>query len=137
MGESSSVAMRGGMRLLVPRRILMAGPARWPRIMSTTSRTFCGDVRTYLASALANILSSSLRSGDGCGWWVVGKTYTHTPHPKTYDGFAVFSVVGAAAAFTECPLNWRFCRNTPHLPPTLVPCSTHPQNFPPVLTSRT
>src|SRR5947209_312598 len=82
MAERSTLSIIGAIRLLVPRRILMAAPARWPRIMSTTSGTLFGDVRADLSSALANILSSSLRSGDGCGWWVVGKTYTHTPTQK-------------------------------------------------------
>src|SRR6266436_3554274 len=70
MAERSTFSIIGAMRLLVPRRILMAAPARWPRIMSTTSRTFWGDVRTYLASALANIFIFLASLGR---WlWVVG-----------------------------------------------------------------
>ena len=43
------------MRLFTVRKILIASPAYWPRIRSTTSRAVCGDVRMYLASALASI----------------------------------------------------------------------------------
>src|SRR5579871_3839515 len=57
MAERSTFSTMGAMRLLADRRMVIAAPAFWPRIISTTSRAFCGDVRTYLASALASILA--------------------------------------------------------------------------------
>src|SRR5262249_10133868 len=53
IADRTPFSTEGAMRLLVVRKILMASPAFWPRIRSTTSRTFWGDVRMYLASALA------------------------------------------------------------------------------------
>src|SRR5450755_4151367 len=55
MAERSTFSIDGAIRLLVVRKILIASPAFWPRIRSTTSRAFWGDVRKYLASALASI----------------------------------------------------------------------------------
>src|ERR1700722_7613421 len=55
MAESRTFSTIGAMRLLVWRRMMRASLADRPRMRSTTSRAFCGDVRTYLASALASI----------------------------------------------------------------------------------
>src|SRR5690242_2334577 len=141
MAERRTFSTIGAIRLLTERRMLMAVPAFWPRIMSTTSRTFCGDVRTYLASALCIQISLASLSRWG---WVVGSgrwekllaldtVDAHILAPINhilYDGFAVFSVaagappgappvVGAAAAFTEWPRNWRVGENSPSLRPTM------------------
>src|SRR5207245_8432464 len=42
----------GATRLFTVRSISRAASALIPRIKSTTSRAFCGDIRMYLASAL-------------------------------------------------------------------------------------
>src|SRR5690348_570353 len=57
MAERSTFSTTGAMRLLVDRRMVIAVPAFWPRIKSTTSRAFCGVVRTYLASDLTSMAS--------------------------------------------------------------------------------
>jgi hypothetical protein len=106
---------------------LIAVPAFWPRIKSTTSRAFCGDVRTYLASALAIIF---LACSVDRSWFPV----------PGYDGFAVFSVgappdVGAAAAFTEWPRNWRVGENSPSFRPTMFSVMYTGINFLPLWTA--
>src|ERR1022692_659264 len=49
----------GAIRLLVVRRVVIAEPAFWPRMRSTTSLAFCAETRIYLASALASMLVTS------------------------------------------------------------------------------
>src|SRR5215471_1421570 len=61
MAEWRTFSTAGAMRLLVLRSVVMAAPAFWPRIRSTTSRAFCGEIRMYLASALASMKSSLCR----------------------------------------------------------------------------
>src|SRR5438445_13500117 len=62
MADFSTFSTVGAMRLLVVRSVVIACPACWPRIRSTTSRAFCGETRMYLASALASMsLSPRLR----------------------------------------------------------------------------
>src|ERR1700732_801534 len=58
MADCSPFSTVGAMRLLTVRKVVSAAPAFLPRIMSTTSRAFCGETRIYLASALACIRSS-------------------------------------------------------------------------------
>jgi len=53
MADCSTFSTVGAMRLLVVRSVVNACPAFWPRIRSTTSRAFCGEIRMYLASAFA------------------------------------------------------------------------------------
>src|SRR5262245_58315487 len=53
MAERRTFSTEGAMRLFVARRIWIASPAFWPRMRSTTSRAFWGDVRMYRASAFA------------------------------------------------------------------------------------
>jgi hypothetical protein len=56
-----------------------------------------------------------------------------------YDGFAVFSVpppdVGAAAAFTEWPRNWRVGENSPSFRPTMFSVTYTGMNFLPLWTA--
>src|SRR5579864_3849579 len=62
MADFSTFSTVGAMRLLVVFSVVIACPACWPRIKSTTSRAFCGETRMYLASALASMsLSPRLR----------------------------------------------------------------------------
>src|SRR4051794_25741801 len=58
MALCSTFSTVGAMRLLVVRSVVSAAPACWPRIRSTTSRAFCGEIRIYRASAFACMLSS-------------------------------------------------------------------------------
>src|ERR1700736_5150669 len=67
----------------------------------------------------------------GGGWLEKQNTRTSA----TYDGLAVFSVVGAAAAFTECPLNWRVGENSPNLRPTMFSVTYTGINFLPLWTA--
>src|SRR5271157_4019113 len=60
MAERKTFSTIGAMRLFTDRRMVIACPARCPRIRSTTRRAFCGEVRMYLASALASISLTSL-----------------------------------------------------------------------------
>src|SRR5579872_7372846 len=60
MADCSTFSTVGAMRLLVVRSVFNAAPACWPRIRSTTSRAFCGEIRMYRASAFASIISSQL-----------------------------------------------------------------------------
>src|SRR5271154_1644451 len=102
----------GAIRLLVVRKILIASPAFWPRIKSTTSRIFWGDVRIYLASALASMLVP----------------YRFDPYDA---GFEVFS----GAALAACPLNLRVGENSPSLCPTMFSVMYTGMNFFPLWTA--
>ena len=73
------VAFRRAMRLFTARKMLIASPALWPRIRSTTSRALCGDVRRYRASALASIKTSAAR-GQGPGASFQLCCHSVTPH---------------------------------------------------------
>src|SRR4029077_17882782 len=64
MALCSTFSTVGAMRLLVVRSVVSAFPACWPRIRSTTSRAFCGEIRIYLASAFA-CMANPLRPGLG------------------------------------------------------------------------
>src|SRR5713101_3403131 len=66
IADRRTFSTEGAMRLLVVRKILIASPALWPRIRSTTSRAFWGDVRMYRASALAS-MADPLCSRCGLG----------------------------------------------------------------------
>src|ERR1700674_3413649 len=56
IADCSTFSTVGAMRLFVVRSVLSAAPAFWPRIRSTTSRAFCGEIRIYRASALASMV---------------------------------------------------------------------------------
>src|SRR5690242_15132465 len=116
MAELSTFSTTGAIRLFVVRRVMRAVSAFSPRMRSTTSRAFCGETRMYLASALASINSSGVRSqepGDRIprdsllfgilspDFWLL------TSH--NHAGFDLVSV----AAFTECPLKCRVGENSP------------------------
>src|SRR5579883_3084783 len=66
MAEWRTFSTAGAMRLLVLRSVVIAAPAFFPRIRSTTSRAFCGEIRMYLASALATISLRLCRFLGGC-----------------------------------------------------------------------
>src|SRR5438067_7691322 len=53
IADCSTFSTVGAIRLLVVRSVVSAAPAFCPRIRSTTRRAFCGEIRMYLASALA------------------------------------------------------------------------------------
>src|SRR3954469_20927203 len=63
MADCSTFSTVGAMRLLVVRSVLNAAPACLPRIRSTTRRAFCGEIRIYLASALACMTSLYISLG--------------------------------------------------------------------------
>src|SRR5882724_1320638 len=62
MADFSTFSTVGAIRLLVVRSVVIACPACCPRIKSTTSRAFCGEIRMYLASALASMFKLPLAS---------------------------------------------------------------------------
>jgi len=109
----------GAMRLLVVRSVVNAAPACWPRIRSTTSRAFCGEIRIYRASAFACMLSSM-------------PCRTGLPACPSYAGFELFSV----AAFTEWPLKVRVGENSPNLCPTMFSVTYTGINFLPLCTPK-
>src|ERR1035437_3980683 len=59
MADSSTFSTVGAIRFLVVRNTVRAASACRPRMRSTTSRAFCGEIRMYRASALT-ILSASM-----------------------------------------------------------------------------
>src|SRR5579864_497829 len=111
MADRRTFSTEGAMRLLVVRKILIASPAFWPRIKSTTSRAFWGDVRMYRASALASMTD---------------------PYDAAGAGLAVFS----AAALAACPLNTRVGENSPSLCPTMFSVTYTGMNFRPLCTAK-
>src|SRR5581483_3965538 len=74
MAERRTFSTAGAIFLFAARRMLMACPARWPRIRSTTNRAFCGDVLMYLASALASMSVPLCRLGGLFGRGLGGMT---------------------------------------------------------------
>src|SRR5215469_6851653 len=61
IAECRTFSTAGAIRLLVARSVLMAAPAFRPRIRSTTSRAFCGEIRMYRASAFASMSALSFQ----------------------------------------------------------------------------
>src|SRR5205809_999288 len=81
IADSSTFNTVGATRLFTVRSISRAESALIPRIKSTTSRAFCGDMRMYLASAL---MCKFLVAGeDGCRLSVVGCRLKTAPCAKT------------------------------------------------------
>src|SRR5215472_1345467 len=110
---------------------------RFLRRYSNVSRFSLIHSSSSLRSVDDSFVLSFLRSHSARGW-----------RCNRHDGFAVFSVeaaagaapgappvVGAAAAFTEWPRNWRVGENSPSLRPTMFSVMYTGMNFLPLCTA--
>src|SRR5260370_21421927 len=68
IADFSTFSTLGAMRLFTACSVRIAEPAFCPRIKSTTSRAFCGETRTYLASALDSIVKNPMLD---VGFWML------------------------------------------------------------------
>src|ERR1700693_475599 len=115
-------------RFGVYRSVCNADCACCPRIKSITSRAFCGDMRTFLASACASIVPACVCASAMS--YVLGAGDAAAP-PPAGAAPAAFS----RAAFTAWPLKVRVGANSPSLCPIICSVTYTGINFLPLCTA--